>query len=189
MFTYIPNFNNLTDIIYEDFRNNEEREFLTSLYGYASVWEKYGFEDDDWILFYDDNIVTVALDIYDDINHSGLRSIRIDFTETSLLVGEDETHQYVSRLNADNPNVKEYRKTEYTTTQLAKITADWLSYELSREIELREWITESFHHRRWVLVDTNRHISMSDSKNIFRRDGLGHPTRVTVVYPSKKLVR
>lgn len=47
MFTYIPKFNGLTDIVYDDFRNNEEREFLTSLYGYASVWEKYGFEDDD----------------------------------------------------------------------------------------------------------------------------------------------
>lgn len=129
------------------------------------------------------------MDIYDDINHSGLRSIRIDFTEASLLVGEDETHQYVSRLRADNPKVKEYQKTEHTTIQLAKITADWLSYELSREIELREWITESFHHRRWVLVDTNQDICMSDSKNIFRRNDLGSPDKVMIVYPSKKSVR
>lgn len=186
MFDYIPKFNGLTDVVYDDFRNDEEREFLTVLYSYVSASENYSFEDHDFLLFYDDDVVTIAFDICDDINNSVLRSLRIDFTETSLLVGEDETHQYVSRLNADNPNVKEYQKTDYTTTQLAKIAADWLSYELSREIELREWITESFHHRRWILVDTNRPISMSDSKNIFRRDGLGHPTRVTVVYPLER---
>ena len=188
MFEYIPNFNGLSDVVYDDFRNDEEREFLNALYGYVSVSKSYDFEDHDWFLFYDDEILTIAFDVYDDINRIVLRSLRIDFTETSLLVGKDETHQYAGRLNADNPNVKKYQRAEYTTTRLAEIAADWVSYELSREIELREWITESFHHRRWVLVDTNQPISVSDSKGV-RRDNLGSPDRITIVYPSQKLVK
>lgn len=188
MFEYIPKFNDLTEVVYDDYRNNEEREFLTVLYSYVSTSGNYNFEDHNFYIFYDGDTMTVAFDVVDEFENHVLRSLRVDFTQTSLLVGEDETHQYVSRLDSSNPNVKEYQKTEYTTTQLAKIAADWVSYELSREIELREWITVSFRHRLWVLTDTNQPIVFSDSKNVSRRN-LSSPDKVTIVYPSKKLPR
>lgn len=135
MFTYIPKFNDLSDIEYTDYRNLEEREFLTILYDRVSALEQYKLmEYDDFWMFYHDNILTVAFDIIDENANVVLRSLRIDFTETSLLMGRNETFQYVSALDTNNPDVKKYKKTEYTTIQLAEIAAQWVSQEISRKV-------------------------------------------------------
>jgi hypothetical protein len=182
MFEYIPKFNNLSDIEYSDYRNEEEREFMTALNARAAEWKLFGMYEDDWIMFYDGEVLSLGVYIY------SFRDLRIDLTETSLLLGEDETHQYVTKLNSNAQGVIEYNKTDYTTAQLAEIAADWITHELSRKIELREWITDSYHHKNWVLTDANRVITISDSKGKFRRDDLGEPTKVTVVYSGEKNV-
>lgn len=98
MFTYIPKFNGLSEIEYTDYRNSEEREFLMTLYDRVSSLDEYRLmEYDDFFMFYHDSILTVAFDICDENANLVLRSLRIDFTETSLLMGNDETFQYVSR--------------------------------------------------------------------------------------------
>lgn len=179
MFIYIPKFNDLSDVEYSDYRNEEEREFMTILNSYAAEWKPFGVWGEDLFLFYDRGDLSLGICIY------SFRDLRIDFTETSLLLGEDETHQYVTKLNPNNPQVKVYQKADYSTAQLAEIAADWITHELSRKIELREWITDSYHHKNWVLIDTNCVLSVSDSKNVFRRD-LGEPTKVMVVYSGEK---
>gem|GEM_PF-4774902 len=153
---------------------------MTILNSHTGEWKQFGVWDEDLFMFYDRGDLSLGIHIY------SFRDLRIDFIETSLLLGEDETHQYVTKLNLNNPQVKIYQKAYYSTAQLAEITADWITYELSRKIELREWITDSYHHKNWVLVDKHQAISISDSKNVFRRDDLGNPTKVTVVYSGEK---
>lgn len=183
MFTYIPEYNGLSETVYTDYRNEEEREFLTCLYSYAAIWEQYGLSDDDFIMFYEGNTVTLAFDICDNTANVVLRAMRIDFNETNLLLGEDLTMQYVCKLDVDDSEVKEYKKAEYSTKELAEIAAKWIANELSRKIELREWITLSHRHQHYVLVDTDKPLSWLDSENI-KRWGLGKPKRVKIVHPS-----
>jgi hypothetical protein len=183
MFEYVPEFNGLTDVVYSDFRNEEERKFLTSLYNYAPEWKKYGLDDDNFIMFYEGETVTVAFDIIDENENLVLRSLRVDFDHTNLLLGEDITMQYVCKLDVNDPKVKKYRKSEYSTVELSEIAANWIVTEAARKIELREWVTSSYRHRVWVLADTDNPISMSDSKNELGRKNLGHPTRTKIAYP------
>ena len=126
MFTYIPKFNDLTDVVYNDFRNNEEREFVNSLYSYASAWEKYSLDDEDFIMFYDGDTLTVAFDIIGKTKNCVLRSLRIDLNETNLLLGEDISMQYVCKLDVNDSDVKVYKRDEYSIKNLSKIAVDWI---------------------------------------------------------------
>lgn len=181
MFEYIPKFNNLSDIEYGDYRNEEEREFMTTLNARAAEWKVFGICENDWIMFYDGEVLSLGIYIYN------FRDLRVDFTETSLLLGKDETSQYVTKLNPNNPQVKVYQKVAYSTAQLAEITADWITYELSRKIELHEWITDSYHHRRWILADTNQAITAQNLKGFCPNiNELGEPTKVSVVYSGER---
>jgi len=180
MFEYAPNYNGLSYEEYVDFRNDEDREFLTALCSYSDNWKKYGFHDEDFLYFYHGEVLSVAFDIC--AHKQVLRAMRIDLTETNLLLGEDETAQYISTLNPNNPEVKVYLKADYSITELAELSAKWIDFELSRKIELHEWINFRFHHRQWIMADNHKIIMWSDSKNILRKL-LGKPTNISITYP------
>jgi hypothetical protein len=173
--------------LFEDrvFRNEEEKEFLTALVAHADEWFEFGLTDQDCYLIYDAPTVTVAFDICDFEKSVVLRCLRIDFTGSSLLLGYDDSMQYVCPLSADNPDVKSYLRAEYTPKDFAEIAAKWLVVELSRKIERREWRNGSILHQQYVVEDTNQPLNWSDSENK-KRYGLGTPTATKIVFPLKK---
>lgn len=181
MFEYIPKFNDLSDVEYTDYRNDEEREFMTVLNSRFAEWEKFGIGDGDFFMFYDRDILSLGIEIYT------FRDLRIDFTGIAVLMGKDETSQYVTRLYEYDPAVIVYERFDHTISQLAEIAADWITYELSRKIELREWITESYHHRQWILADTNEILTVQNLRGLRRStEALGEPAKVTVVYSGER---
>lgn len=173
--------------LFEDrvFRNEEEKEFLTVLIAHADEWFKVGLTNQDCYLIHDESTLTVAFDICDFEMSVVLRCLRIDFTGQSLLLGYDDSMQYVCPLSADNPDVKLYQRTEHSLKDFAEIAAKWLLSELSRKIERREWRIGSILHQQYVVADTNQPLSWSDSENK-RRYGLGTPTLTKIVFPLKK---
>ena len=173
--------------LFEDtvFRNEEEKEFLISLLAHANEWFEFGLTDQDCYLMYDNSALTVAFDICDFERSVVLRCLRIDLTETGLLLGFDDSMQYVCPLSADNPDVKSYQRAEYTPKDFAEIAAKWLVSELSRKIERRELRSGSVHHQQYVIEDSNQPLSWSDSENK-KRYGLGTPTLTKIVFPMKK---
>lgn len=173
--------------LFEDrvFRNEEEKKFLATLLAHADEWFEFGLTKQDCYLIYDESTLTVAFDICDFEKSVVLRCLRIDFTESSLLLGYDDSMQYVCPLSADNSDVKSYQRAEYTTNDCAEIAAKWLVFELSRNIERREWRTGSVLHQQYVIEDSNQQLSWSDSENK-KRYGLGTPTLAKIVFPIKK---
>ncbi len=183
MFIHIKGFNGLSEIDRDEYLNKDEERFLSVLYNHFPIWKKFGLKEDDIFTFYHGNVLTLAIDICDYHANSVLRSLRIDLFNDSFLAGEDETNQYVSLLNPNNADVKVIKKCDFTNDQFAEIAAQWISFELARKIELREWINESFHLREYVLVDSERIISTSCTNNLISQNNLGNPTKVKIIFP------
>jgi hypothetical protein len=118
------------------FRNEQEREFLTALYSCFSEWGQFGLTDDDsFVSFYDDSILMVAFDICDRKQSTVLRSLRIDFTGTSVLVcdlGNGSSNLFDSRLFDTDLDVKEYRVIGDSPSDLAALAAQWVTQEFTR---------------------------------------------------------
>lgn len=129
--------------------------------------------------------MTIAFDICDFEKTTALRCLRIDFSEHNLLLGYDKSMQYACPLRAEYPNVKEYKLTDYSIKDLAKISARWLNFEFSRKIERREWKKGSFTHQHYIILDIEHQLSWSDSENKQRFD-LGVPTSTKIVFPILK---
>lgn len=104
-------------------RNELERRFLERLNDRA---EKGNWCADCWSHLTDHVLISIYLP------GDKARSLRVDFFGSRLLLGYDETHQFVTELNPDNPLVTVVP--DGTPEQLAVIAADWL------ESELAEWI-------------------------------------------------
>ena len=45
MFEYIPKFNGLSDVEYSDYRNDDEREFMTILNNHSLVFDSEGISE------------------------------------------------------------------------------------------------------------------------------------------------
>jgi hypothetical protein len=121
---------------------DERREFLESLHAIAEAhgWYGDGWERDDRF------IVTVCP--CDPEHNCVLRTLRVDFFRGSVAVGADETHQLVTDLDPRRPEVQVVR--DQPVAALAKVAADWLEREMSRQIIRQEWIRPEFTHRRWL---------------------------------------
>ena len=83
MFEYIPRFDDLSDIEFSDYRNAEEREFMTILNGYAAEWEQYDDYDDTLFMFYHGDDLCLGIEVAE------FRSLRIDFRGWGVLMGKD----------------------------------------------------------------------------------------------------
>ena len=126
----------LSEAVNVSFRNEKEREFLTALYSYVSEWTQFGLTDDDsYVSLYDDSILMVAFDICDRKQSKILRSLRVDFTGTSVLIcdlGARSSNLFDSQLNVNDSDVKEYRVIGDSPSDLADLAAQWLTQEFSR---------------------------------------------------------
>jgi hypothetical protein len=114
-----------------------------------------------------------------------LRSVKIDFTGTSVLMGETGSNLFDNQFDEKDTRITVYKEVDGNVSALADLAAEWLYRELSREIIRREWITDSYHHTQYEMADTKQPLSWSDSQNK-RRFWLGKPTMITIVHPLNK---
>ncbi|MGA2498291.1 MAG: hypothetical protein ABSH20_11155 [Tepidisphaeraceae bacterium] len=106
-------------------RDQPERRFLERLSARAT---RGGWFADSWSHLSDHVIISIV------IRRQGVvtRPLRADFFGSRLVLGDDETHQFVTELNAGLPGV-----TVVPTgapEELAEIAADWLESQISTQV-------------------------------------------------------
>lgn len=171
-----------SEIQIQGFRNESEREFLTALFAHSFEWAQLGVTDQYCMINYQDSILMIAFDICDWNGNVVLRSLRVDFDCTSVLMGETGSNLFDIKFDAAFPGIVEFHKAGASPADAAEAAAKWLYCEMSRPIVLKEWITRSFHHKQYELSDNNQPLSWSDSQNK-KRSSLGSPTRAAIIHP------
>ena len=176
----------LSEIEERGFRNETEREFLTALFAHSSEWAKLGVTNDCCMInLYFDSILMVAFDICDWNGKNVLRSLKVDFNGTSVLMGEAGTNLFDSKFDIHDPKIKVLNTPNSSPKDLADETAHWLFFEMSRPIILKEWITWFHHHKEYQMADNDKPLNWSASGNKkcwwFRS-----PTRAAIVHPITK---
>ncbi|WP_265595144.1 hypothetical protein [Haloferula sp. BvORR071] len=163
------------------YRSAAEQAFAETLRDRAHAWRIPGSSPDHTLVGRggDDRLV-LALDISDQESKVCLRTLRIEFDGTGVVLGEDETGQLVTDLDPTLPDVFARRDSGGTPALFASFAADWVEQELRRRIERHEWTRDGFCHRRWLFADTGKSIVWSDSCNT-PRSNLGPPDRIIVV--------
>ncbi|WP_437323730.1 hypothetical protein [Sorangium sp. So ce381] len=156
-------------------RTDAERAFITEMSRRALAWRSLGVPSDH-LLGTVEPFVMLLLDVPAD--GKVLRTLRVDFHESRVVVGEDETMQAATDLDEENPRVLVVK--DGSPLALATAAADWMEREILRPIERHEWVREDFCHQRYVLSDTGEPLCWSDSHNQKRPD-LGPPDRTVTV--------
>ena len=110
-------------------RNHLERRFLERLDRRA---ERAGWYADSWSHTTDH--VLVAISLWRD-GGPVYRDLRADFFGDRLLLGDDETHQFVTELDPDLPGVTAVELP--TPEAMADVAADWFERELAAEGRVR----------------------------------------------------
>jgi len=178
-------FLSFSEVKEQGFRNNAEEQFLTVLFEHSTAWAELGVTDDCCYISYWDSTLMIAFDVCDWNGNQVVRSVKVDFNGTSVLMGETGTNLFDFKFDPNSPNVKVLPKVDMTYIDLANEAAKWVFEELSRPIVLKEWVTCSYHHKQYELYDINRPLSWSDSQNK-QRSPLGKPTRAAIVHPKNK---
>lgn len=175
-----------SEIEKKGFRNEAEREFLNALFAHSSAWAKLGVTNDCCMInLYFDSILMVAFDICDWNGNNVVRSLKVDYDGTRVLMGETGTNLFDSKFDVHDSKVKVLNDSDSSPTDLADETAQWLYFEMSRPIVFKEWITVFYHHTQYELADTSQPLGWSDSQNKKRR-WLGSPTKAAIVHPLTK---
>ncbi|WP_437765751.1 hypothetical protein WMF27_28220 [Sorangium sp. So ce281] len=156
-------------------RTDAERAFITEMSRRALAWRNLGVTSDD-LLGTAETFVVLMLDVSAD--GGVLRTLRVDFHESRVVIGEDETKQAATDLDEENPRVLVVK--DGSPVALATAAADWMEREILRPIERHEWVGAGFWHQKYVLSDTGEPLCWSDSHNQNRPD-LGPPDRTAVV--------
>jgi hypothetical protein len=177
---------NYSEIEEQGFRNSVEQEFLTALFANASQWSELGVTNDCCYINYWDETLMIAFDICHRNARQVLRSLKIDFTGESILMGETGTNLFDSKFSYTDLNIKTSKEIDASPSALANLAAEWLLWEFSRKIMLKEWITLFYHHKQYEMADTKMLLSWSDS-HYKKRLWLGSPNRVTIVHPYNSL--
>ena len=106
----------------DQYRSETERTFLEALHRRAEAAGWYG---DAWPL---DQCLAVSVTLKDPTCSAVRRTLRIDFNGTTVLVGDDSTHQLVENLDPSMPDVLELSSS--SVSDLAGLAADWIEREL-----------------------------------------------------------
>ena len=156
--------------------------FISALCEHASEWTSLGISPQDGFYQADTGLITLGISINDEERNCIVRDLRIDFDGSKTVMGEDETHQYVTDLIPGERGAIEYSLPGGSPEDHAQLAATWLATEMRRTIERHEWHKSLYRHTKWVMVDTGKYIVWSDTRNIKRSD-LGPPTQTTVIHP------
>jgi len=127
----------------------------------------------------------VAFDIYDWNGNIVVRSLKVDFDGTSVLMGETGSNLFDSKFDANDVEVKVLNNPDSSPADLAERTAEWLYFEMSRPIVLKEWITWFHHHKEYQLADNDKPLEWSESR-CKKCWWLSSPTRAAIVHPITK---
>ena len=124
----------------------------------------------------------VAFDICDWNENAVVRSLKVDFDGSSVLMGETGSNLFDSKFDADEAGVTILNNPDSSPSELAEETAKWLYFEMSRPIVLKEWITWFHHHKAYQMADNNKPLEGSAPRCKecwwFRS-----PTRAAIVHP------
>lgn len=110
-------------LLQDSCRDQLERRFLEQL-NYRA--EKGGWYADSWSHLSDHVVISIALTK----GNAVVRTTRVDFFGTRLVLGLDETHSFVTELNPASPDVKVV--STGAPEALADVAADWLESEIAR---------------------------------------------------------
>lgn len=161
----------------DECNSEEERAFIEALHARAEAGDWYA---DAWV--WADRVVVGVCPCDDDPKYKCvLRTLRVDFDDTAVRFGPDETHQFVTDLDPARSGV--FDISGRTIAELAAAAADWLEREMRRPIVRHEW--DRLDGRRvaprlWLMADTGEAIVSSGE----RTPDFGPPDRIVPV-PSR----
>ena len=166
----------------ENCPNEATWTFISALCEHSSEWIALGISPQNGFFQADDGLITLGISISDEERRCIVRDLRIDFDGSRVVMGEDETHQYVTDLVPGERGAVEHRLHDAAPHDYAQLAAAWLATETRRIIERHEWHRLTYRHTKWMMADTGKCIVWSDTHNEKRSD-LGPPTHVTVIHP------
>lgn len=160
----------------DEVESEEFKKLLSSLSPLSKVLRKKCIPDD-LVYFYEDpECFVVAADV--PVRNEGYiaRSLRADFYEDFILVGEDPTKQFLGPLEAGSEGVHKFSFPKGNYAEASKLVTDWFELELDRKLLRLVWELQSGRYTRLILKDTGERLSWNDAKNIVRPDEeLGDP--------------
>lgn len=113
----------------DECRTEGEREFIREMSRRALGWRQLGI-DHDHLSGTTEPFVMLILDISAD--RCVIRTLRADYRDFKVVVGEDSTGQSATDLDETSPHVLVV--TEGTPRSLAAAAADWMEQEIRRPI-------------------------------------------------------
>jgi hypothetical protein len=177
----------------DEFRSDAERDFVRAISLHATWWGALGLSPEGARIVPAEGKLILFVDV--GAPQLVLRTLRIEFDGSSVVMGDDEAGQEGPHLDLSKRKVvtvrssdldagvglfAPYRDVGSVPARLAERAAEWVEYQTRRRVECHEWKKPSFTHRRWISTDTGEVLRWSDSSNIWRSD-LGVPDEVVIV--------
>ena len=157
-----------------------EEEFLAALREHAQRWPGLGIQADHTMVFMEETMLVIGVDISDPDFNSILRTLRADLYPDKVVCGHDPTYQFVGVLDPACPDYVVHSASEPRT--LAELAASWFESELRRPVERHEWRIGNCHHVRWKDLSTDSYFMLRDATRTRRTESeLGPPQRRVVV--------
>jgi hypothetical protein len=109
----------------DDYRSQAEREFLEALHlrSQAAGWFGEAWPQPRYL--------TVTVTLFAATGSTLRRTLRIDFGGSSVVVGDDPTHQLVDDMDRSRPDV--FEASGQSIPELATFAADWIEREIAAE--------------------------------------------------------
>ena len=156
----------------------EAAAFLDAVRKGAAGWNDAN-PDNSMVYEWNDQLV-LGLDVSDRDRRTVLRTLRVDYGPQGLVLGEDETGQFVSELTPQQHEFRRIGHGDLGPADLGRMAADWFQTQLERPIELAEWHGWTYWYREYRLADSGRTLCWLANGNKPKRD-LGPPDQVWAV--------
>jgi hypothetical protein len=142
----------------------------------AARWHSIGVRPYHLLTQWENDILTIAVDIDDSQRRCVVRTLRADYDGARVVVGVDGTGQLVTPLVDERHGVpvRSYNVRGETPEMIGSMMAERLEPEVVRPIVREEW--DQIRFTRWVLADTGRELMWSSLTNQ-RLDRLGQAQR------------
>ena len=121
------------------FRNVAEQEFLTAFFARVPELFRFSVSEEDCMINYLDSRLMIGLDVLDSAGSRIKRCLKVEFTGDGILLGDFDGSilVFMSKANADDSNVTEYRKDGASAADYADQAAEWIINEFSKEFRTR----------------------------------------------------
>jgi hypothetical protein len=151
--------------------------FLTQLREHASSW--IDLDPLDSQVYALEEGLTVGLDVSDLDRYIVVRTLRVDYTPSGVVCGEDRTYQFMGMLDRSCHEYHQVLSAPDRPSEAAGEVAAWLYREACRPVELREWRNADDSFKRYCLADSDRRLCCSGNPYLPVR--VGPPTAIYTV--------